>query len=314
MQCSTGDFCPAGSVEPNTCDEGFYCPDPSQQIECSEPGVYCPSGSTEPQPCEAGYRCEIPALKTKCIAGQLCEVNSTNSQSCSRGRYCPDGKEEFVCSYGSYCKLNSAQPASCIAGNYCPDPTEQIICPKGHFCLERSLLPTPCPRGTFRPDTGGAEETTCFDCPQAMSTFLGGSIDVTQCLCDIGYFVAPDDASTCIECDRERMVCADVGTTVETIIPAPGFWRSDSSSLAFIPCPYGSGACSGIPDTISGGDQLSGMNSSSGTFGECMPGKTIIFNATPVKVRKFVSGIARRYQSFEKPFLAPKYNLESIEH
>ena len=218
-------------------------------------------------------------MKVKCSAGELCVVNSTHAQSCRRGNYCPDGKEEFVCSSGSFCEINSAQPLPCIAGKYCPDPSEEFICPEGHFCIERSLSPKPCPLGTFRPDTGGAEETACRPCPPDTSTLHEGSTDENQCLCDVGFYVSPHKPTDCIVCNEESMVCGSVGTVVETIMPAPGFWRSDSSSLAFIPCPYGPDACSnGIDPTIHGDMQLPdeglGANTTIDSYGDskCMDG------------------------------------------
>lgn len=43
--CSTGYYCPPGSVIQTLCSEGFYCQNALSQIRCST-GSYCPLGST----------------------------------------------------------------------------------------------------------------------------------------------------------------------------------------------------------------------------------------------------------------------------
>ena len=42
-----------GTATPEPCPAGYYCPTPEKKIPCSS-GDYCRAGSTEPDPCPVG--------------------------------------------------------------------------------------------------------------------------------------------------------------------------------------------------------------------------------------------------------------------
>ena len=69
-----------------------------------------------------------------------------------------------------------------------------------------------------------------------------GATSVHECLCAKSFYGSPTDEIGCLPC-TEGMVCSKVGTTVDSIITAVGFWRADENSVDVIKCPYGEDSC-----------------------------------------------------------------------
>jgi hypothetical protein len=110
LNCTQGQFCPPGSIAPQTCASGSYCPaGASIEAPCSL-GFYCPAtAQAQPTACTAGSYCAITGL-------------STVSGVCSAGHYCPAGSSvatQYQCSSGNVCPAGSATQNPCLAGFFC---------------------------------------------------------------------------------------------------------------------------------------------------------------------------------------------------
>ena len=97
--CTTGSFCPAGSVVESPCPSGSYCETPATIGTCSIPGTYCPEGTTSngipcsdgsycpagssiESPCPAGHYCKTPSTITLCPAGTIAVKGSSTADAC----------------------------------------------------------------------------------------------------------------------------------------------------------------------------------------------------------------------------------------
>ena len=104
--CSSGTYKNVtGAKSVNDCDAchaGNYCPfnGSGLYIKCGN-GTYCPNGSIRPQYCEAGFFCPSAAVKIPCPSGFYCPALSANRISCPIGHYCPGNINSSVASGGS---------------------------------------------------------------------------------------------------------------------------------------------------------------------------------------------------------------------
>lgn len=146
--CVPGDYCPAGSGSNVLCPVDFYCPTPSQKIECPA-GSVCPAGSIRPTPC---------------IAGDYCPAHSNVAADCEAGSYCESvdvngvtiwGSKQVQCPAGHYCIRRSTVKVACPntgdIAYYCPPGTRTLNqCPGGFICSDNSTI-TPCTAGSVCP-------------------------------------------------------------------------------------------------------------------------------------------------------------------
>nr|XP_054760934.1 uncharacterized protein LOC129267226 [Lytechinus pictus] len=168
-QCSPGEFCPEGSIEPTSCTRGYYCEEygMSNVTGPCDPGYYCTLGASEATPtdnvtgavCPAGHYCpEATYDPIPCPAGYY--VNTTRSVELD---------DCMPCLPGYYCEgTGLPEPTGpCQAGYYCPggqntsQPTE-YICTPGHYCEAGSSGLTSCASGTYQDDFG---MDSCKSCP-----------------------------------------------------------------------------------------------------------------------------------------------------
>ena len=82
FSCSNGTYCPEGTVLPEWCEAGFYCPNAEKKIPCSS-GYYCPNASASPTPCDAGHYCRGNDNCTLTEGGAVVQT------------ICPFGKSNF---------------------------------------------------------------------------------------------------------------------------------------------------------------------------------------------------------------------------
>ena len=54
--CTNGTYCPEGTVHPEWCEAGFYCPNAEEKLPCTS-GFFCPNASAMPVPCPTGHYC-----------------------------------------------------------------------------------------------------------------------------------------------------------------------------------------------------------------------------------------------------------------
>ena len=72
------------------CPAGYYCPYNGSAIiiPCTN-GTYCPNGTIKPQFCEAGFYCPGAQTKIPCPSGFYCPYATANRIPCPTGHYCP---------------------------------------------------------------------------------------------------------------------------------------------------------------------------------------------------------------------------------
>lgn len=189
--CPPGYFCPTGSVFPQPCSEGMYCPLSMQGH---------PAGN-----CSAGYFCigtSTTPEQYPCPKGHYCPVGSGSPTPCPLGTYSNSIRNEhdfscLSCPPGMYCNsVGASMPSGlCAAGYFCPpargdrmDPNPpEYMCPRGHYCSKGSALPVVCSEGSYQPYKGQVE---CLECPPGF--FCDPSIGIdsvtTPYECPEGYF------------------------------------------------------------------------------------------------------------------------------
>jgi hypothetical protein len=116
-------LCPC--VSGYACQEGLCYP--------CRLGEYCPAGSNNPNntlfalQCPPGQLCKLPNIIAPCPNGSICPTASFFDTQCQN------------IAIGAYCPGNSTTVMACAPGNYCPSPAEQLVCPKNYFCKGKEL-------------------------------------------------------------------------------------------------------------------------------------------------------------------------------
>ena len=134
------------------------------------------------------------------------------------------------------------------------------LCPPGHFQnASGSLACFACQSGTYSSISGSAECNNCL-------TRLSSDNGATSCsLCDKDYFLLDEKtAATPEDCDAS--LCNDVevecpkGSTLETLVLRPGYWRLSNRSRAISACSGGNATarCKGGSDAGSDGNGYCG--------------------------------------------------------
>eukprot|EP01022_Parablepharisma_sp_SALTPOND_P009167 TRINITY_DN1381_c0_g1_i1.p1 TRINITY_DN1381_c0_g1~~TRINITY_DN1381_c0_g1_i1.p1 ORF type:complete len:3672 (+),score=433.12 TRINITY_DN1381_c0_g1_i1:8055-19070(+) len=211
------------------CTAGYYCtskatvPTPVDPVEggkCTT-GEICPEGSPNPETCPATYVCNEEVMSTatvKCNNGFKCgtglqyknpEGVSADSDFCDKGKWCQGGIQ-----------------TSCLAGYYLPSrgagasggATECISCPYGHYC-GTSGLPAPtgvCSEGYYCLSQQTSETTN--PCSAGFSCPLGSIQEVP---CQPGYYQTSGTQATCSECTAQNfcLYSSTLGTASQTACP-----------------------------------------------------------------------------------------------
>eukprot|EP00656_Telonema_subtile_P053194 TRINITY_DN7629_c0_g2_i2.p1 TRINITY_DN7629_c0_g2~~TRINITY_DN7629_c0_g2_i2.p1 ORF type:complete len:1340 (+),score=312.89 TRINITY_DN7629_c0_g2_i2:188-4207(+) len=89
--CELGPSCPKGTyAEFPLCPAGSYCKQPDERVNCTS-GYYCPEGTLIEEECPRGYYCPTPALKLVCPARHYCLLQSVQPVACNLMEICPTG-------------------------------------------------------------------------------------------------------------------------------------------------------------------------------------------------------------------------------
>ena len=263
--CDAGEFCPAGSPSPQSCDAGSYNP-LELQTECVNcpAGYFCVGGSTDysSSACPLGHYCpngtrynnEFP-----CPVGTI--GTSTGLQSvegcteCPAGSYCDTAGSDTVtstCDGGFVCSGGSSSQAPTVVNGY--------ICPEGHFCEPGATFETVCTAGMYCGSVGLSEPTA--NCSSGYYCLGGATVatptdGVTGDVCPAGHYCvegatfpaecpvgtfssstgAADD-SVCMDCTAGSY-CNESGIA-EVSGPCPeGFFCANGTSTPSEICPDG---------------------------------------------------------------------------
>ena len=271
--CPPGARCPAGSVQPISC----------------EPGTYSDSfGSDSCKPCLHGYYC-------------IANTSSFENSICPAGYYCPNGTQyaiQFPCpagSFGNVTGLSSLDECTpCPAGYYCQGLAATAVtglCDPGYFCLGNCTTKDPtggimgnlCPVGTFCPEgssfahlcTGGkyceapglsVENGECqagFYCTSGASR-PNATDGVTGNICPAGHYCPlgstspqrcppgtfgpyignPND-TFCLPCLGGYYCNGSALSSVTAICPA-GYFCPNGTIVPELQCPAGSSCTQGV--------------------------------------------------------------------
>ena len=154
--CNPGYYLNLTTGNCDVCPAGYTCPGGSsfstnRPVQCSA-GNYCPAGATSQTQCSIGYSCPAGSgSQTACgltpVTGYIWtnpRVDCTTRQ-CRAGYYCPDTATETVCRWngGDYCPAGTVSP-TCPAGYYCSDYTSKTQCTAGYSCPAGSSSQTAC--------------------------------------------------------------------------------------------------------------------------------------------------------------------------
>ena len=200
--CTPGYFCSLlGTVSPQLCTNGTYCPGGDAAATVCPAGSYCPAGSTSPIPCPAGFYCEGGSeYFLKCQNGTYCPFGSSYPTRCPGGTF-GSGNTNNVdrasgclsCGRGAYSTADyNFECLDCPPGYVClgetnsATPTSAALhkgyrCPKGHHCPLRSYKETPCPVGTYSKSLGAAGASACLSCKIGWYNDLLGQAGCRKC-------------------------------------------------------------------------------------------------------------------------------------
>ena len=192
--CPIGSFCKPGSIEPELCSNGSYCPMErlvSPHGPCS-PGYYCKLGSTVSK----------PMIESKmggpCPAGSYCPEGSHEPSNCPPGSFNNKSLVESLigcdlCPAGHCCsEYGMSEAQACIKGYFCPgnqsscEPIE-FKCQPGHFCPPKSSNQIRCPSGEYQNKHLASSCKPCppgYFCDNTDSSILPNNIS----LCPEGYY------------------------------------------------------------------------------------------------------------------------------
>lgn len=192
VQTPSGHYSLEGAVGPSACAPGTFnlYPGRGKCLDCPA-GYYCGKGApgtVTPELCPTGSYCPTAtSLPLLCPPGTYSDlqglVEVTQCTACPAGSYCD--------SYGL-----SAPSGDCLGGFLCTgsspvaNPINQtfgIECPVGHYCPEGTPSAIACPAGTFRGTISGASITSCSLCPGGK--FCAGSALTTPSgVCSAGFY------------------------------------------------------------------------------------------------------------------------------
>lgn len=200
--CTTSNYCPAGTETPITCPDGTYTEvnqsglESVDQCAACPTGYYCENGVYDrSKPCDAGFFCLTGA-----------SLPDSDDDLCPSGFFCISGsKVPTACEEGKY-SLPGAETADdcidCIAGYYCVigvSTTQLNICPAGHYCPPGENQPKQCKKGTYNRAEKAEEEEDCKDCPKGTACDKTGIVDYEDHKCPPGYY-CPEDSYIKISC------------------------------------------------------------------------------------------------------------------
>ena len=170
--CTSGKYCPWGSVNPKDCPVGHYCRAGTGEAEPCPPGYFCRGNSEIYEKCPFGTFCNgTNAEPIPCPSGTYGNATEYNHNrtiaclDCGRGLYSVVGisgdvaDECLDCTpgYACYNATSSDKPQSIALHNGEP-------CPVGHYCPLGTYKPKKCPIGRYAKYVGTENEEDCIKC------------------------------------------------------------------------------------------------------------------------------------------------------
>jgi hypothetical protein len=212
--CRPGSFSYADSLSCIRCSVGTYsesegakvctaCP-PFQtnlfngsrsQSDCiCQCGYYSSPGSTTCSACPAGK-----AKDTKSGYADDCKAcpadrYTDSAGTCYCSKQCPANSNSAIIGAGAFC--------TCNAGFGVPPGFENLTCvpcPSGFYRDEDDQVQAcrPCLTGFYNPYS---TQISCSACPFGKSTFSTGTVALSLCVCDKGYYCGDRICSICLPC------------------------------------------------------------------------------------------------------------------
>jgi sugar lactone lactonase YvrE len=256
--CPPGFTCAAGtggSIRPERCPTGFFCPGQSGSptigtnlVRLISTACPCPSGKICACPpgtysTQTGIRYSTGLLNVTacdiCPPGHFCDGSITTAGiitgPCAAGYYCPAGTQSVTSNSTVNGTVLKSYP--CETGTYATgisifrwrqeDCTE---CPPGFYCGNSSgqISTTACPRGTFKSTTRGKSVSECTQCPQGHICSSLGMTAPIECLA--GTYSGLGEQFACSICPAGRF-CYTNATTASI--------ATASNSVSVISCPAG---------------------------------------------------------------------------
>ncbi|EKX32041.1 hypothetical protein GUITHDRAFT_121788 [Guillardia theta CCMP2712] len=215
-QCEPGYF-EADAQVCSPCPSSFYNPDYNVSL-CRR----CPDFSYSPVASKEITSCQ-------CYRGY-----GWNGTACVE---CPAG------SYKSYMGVGSCVP--CPEGSTSLPANSDVLkcyCKPG-YTGNNGAVCTPCDYNTYKPEPYSG---LCSACPPHMVTAGRGSIDVSQCVCDVGYYYKTSDRvcvpcgigtyrdslglASCITCPNNQSTVGQAAASVADCVCGAGFTGKDGEA------------------------------------------------------------------------------------
>jgi len=256
-ECRPGKFAIAQSGSCTACSSGSY-----SSTWASSACVDCPSAkfaknasSTECMDCPAGKFNPAKGSPScnQCDEGKISTAASTSCTSCSGGKYSDPSKNNTnceACVAGRYSQTADSSCTACDSGKFSAEESSSCTsCSSGKYSNSSASECDECPPGRITASNGRQE---CEDCdagyhqPASGESVCKGCIDrhgpgysssegATNCtLCEARYYRDSDDK--CSGCLNDATCAA--GTTTETLLVKPGYFRFSSTSEVIEECPY----------------------------------------------------------------------------
>jgi len=205
--CSSGYYCPFGSIYQRVCPLGYFCPNSGNSQSTISP---CPTGTygsiqglqyiNQCTKCPAGYYNAYSAQTSAasclpCSIGNYCPAGTSIPRECPDNHYCPSSTEVIPCPKGTFrentdecincqqgyfCQGNGYSPVPCSPGSYSNKNGSILceICPEGYYCPFMTIEPIICPEQYYAPKGF----TACAPCPSGQYTNGAGKSSCTVCV------------------------------------------------------------------------------------------------------------------------------------
>ena len=169
-------------------------------------------------------------------AGLRCQFNL----ACPAGYFSNASGLCATCPRKAWCAEGSSVPTPCPAGTVgnatgLTLPTECSDCAQGMWCSAGEAIP--CAQGTWSSATRASTIGVCVSCPEHSTTLQLASTELGSCRCEAGRFLQADAEGTCVLCPQPGSRCNAPGITLDSLMLAPGYWRSGNQSREPLLCP-----------------------------------------------------------------------------
>ena len=222
MRCQFNLACPAGYFSNASGLAG------ASECQVSPAGSASAIGATAPTLCAPGSFTADEGMGAceRCAAGSF--QGAEGATSCA------------TCPRKAWCAKGSSVPTPCAAGTVGSAtgltlPRECSDCAQGMWCSAGEAIP--CAQGTWSSVTRASTIGVCVSCPEHSTTLRSASTELGSCRCDAGRYLQADAEGTCVLCPTPGSRCNDPGITLDSLMLAPGYWRSGNQSREPLLCP-----------------------------------------------------------------------------